>query len=76
MQYHNFITLIGVMSWTKTLPTGVVSKNSSYCQTMQTFQESLTEVEATTIVLGAGSKFYSCTNPTIAQQITTAFSTC
>ena len=64
------------MSWTKTLPTGVVSKNSSYCRTMQTFQESLAGVEATSIVLGAGAKFYSCTNPKTAQQISTAFSAC
>ena len=64
------------MSWTQTLPSGQVSNNSSYCSTMETFQESLAGIEATSIVLGAGSRFYSCTDKAIAQQITNAFSNC
>ena len=72
----NVENYLGVTSWTKNLPTGVVLENSSYCSTMRTFQESLVGIQATSIVLGAGSLFYSCTNPKVAQQITTAFAAC
>ena len=70
------MTFSGVMSWTQTMPSGTVSNNSSYCSTMEMFQESLAGIEATSIVLGAGSRFYSCTDTAIAQQITNALSNC
>ena len=66
----------GIISWSKTLPTGTVSYTSTYCTSMETFQASLVGKQTTSITLGAGGSSYSCTDATTAKQITDAFSTC
>ena len=43
---------------------------------METFQDSLVGKETTSIIIGAGSTTYSCTDAATAKQITDKFSTC
>ena len=71
-----FILLIGVMSWSQTIPQGNKSSTSTYCTSMEIFQDYLVGVQTTSIVLVAGSVSYSCTNATMANKITDAFAIC
>ena len=58
------------------MPAGSVPYISSYCTSMEIFQDHLVGKKTTSIVIGAGSTYYSCTNATVAKQITQLFSAC
>ena len=67
------------MSWSQTIPAGNVSSvslTSTYCTSMEIFQDYLVGIQTTSIVLVAGAVSYSCTNATMANKITDAFSIC
>ena len=64
------------MSWSKTIPSGNLSLPSNFCSSMEIFQDYLVGVQTTSIVISAGSVSYSCTNATVANKITDAFSMC
>ena len=66
----------GVIGWSQTLPSGVVPYTSSYCTSMEMFQDYLVGKKATSIVIGAGSTFYSCTDRITARKIIDSFSRC
>ena len=66
----------GTLKWSQTLPTGNVDVTSTYCTTMKTFQASIGDKDTKAITLGAKGSFFSCTDVTIAKQITDAFSKC
>ena len=64
------------MSWSSTLPTGSISKSSSHCTTMQTFQNSLIGKQATSVTVEAGSSTDTCSTAAVANQIIQKFATC
>ena len=64
------------MSWSQNIPQGNISSTSTYCTSMEIFQDYLVGVQTTSIVLVAGSVSYSCTNSTMANKITDAFAIC
>ena len=59
-----------------TVPTGTVPHTSHFCTTMKTFQAHLVGLKTTSITLGAGESYFSCTDATTAKKITDAFSNC
>jgi len=62
------------VSWSPTIPGGIVSSSSIICTSFLSFGQSLVGFETTGLVVGAGSTFVECMDPTVARQMTDHFS--
>jgi len=59
--------------WSRSIPRGSLSKSSPICTSMQEFRQSLVGFKTAVLAISAGSTTVTCSNATIAKQITDSF---